>query len=65
MGYSLWVLRLSLAAYRLARVLRVDGAFSNFIVATRGITAGSGLATTELRVLMTNIVDGVCVHICP
>ncbi len=60
LGYSLWVLRLSLAAYRLSRVLRVDGAVSTVVVAVCGITAGSGLATTEMRILLMNIVDRAC-----
>ena len=48
-GFSLKVLRLSLAAYRIARTIGVDGVFSDCLRATRGITAGSGFATTELR----------------
>ena len=58
--FPLWVLRLSLAAYRLGRVLRVDGAISSVVVAVRGITAGSGLATTEMRILLLHIVDRAC-----
>ncbi len=60
LGYSLWVLRLALAAYRLARVVRVDGVVSRLIFAMRGITAGSGLATTEMRILLIKIVDSAC-----
>jgi endonuclease/exonuclease/phosphatase family metal-dependent hydrolase len=51
-GYNLTILRLSLAAYRLVRSLGVEGVFSRLIQATRGITAGSVFATTELRVLL-------------
>ena len=51
-GYNLTILRLSLAAYRLVRSLGVEGVFSRLIQASRGITAGSGFATTELRVLL-------------
>ena len=58
--YPLWLLRLSLATYRLARVLRVEGAISRIVVPNRGLTAGSGFATTELRVLMTGVVDTAC-----
>ena len=52
----LTVLRLSLAAYRLARSLGVDGVYSATVVATRGITAGSGFATTELRVILFDLI---------
>ncbi len=60
LGYSLWVLRLALAAYRLGRTLRIDGAFSMLVFAARGITAGSGLATTEMRIVLMRIVDRAC-----
>ncbi len=56
-GYPLTMLRLSLAAYRLDRTVRVGDATSVAMMASRGITAGSGLATTELRVLMLDIID--------
>ena len=56
-GYNLWVLQLSLAAYRMPRTVSVGGIFSRSIVATRGITAGSGFATTELRMLLLDVVD--------
>jgi hypothetical protein len=55
-GFSLKVLRLSLAAYRIARVIGVDGVFSGQVQATRGITAGSGMATSELRLILTDMV---------
>ena len=58
-GYSLTVLRLSLAAYRLARAIGISGVFSRIVVASRGITAGSGFATTELRILLYDIVTEV------
>ena len=45
-GYNLTVLRLSLAAYRAPRVIGINGVFSRLIVATTGITAGSGFATS-------------------
>ena len=51
-GYNLAVLRLSVAAYRIARAVGIDGVFARLIVAGRGITAGAGMATTELRLLM-------------
>ena len=54
-GFSLKVLRLSLAAYRLARSIGIDEVFSSTVNATRGITAGSGFATTELRLLLVDL----------
>ena len=59
-GYSPWLLRLSLAAYRLQRVIGVEGLYSRPIVASRGITAGSGFATPELRVLLLDVIDNAC-----
>jgi len=56
-GYNLWLVRLSLASYRLPRVVGVDGAYSKMLQATRGITAGSVFATTELRLLLTDALD--------
>ena len=53
-GYNLMILRLSLAAYRLRRSLSVEGVFSRTLRATRGITAGSGFATTELDLLLVD-----------
>ena len=54
-GFPLILLRLSLAAYRLCRVISIDGNFSRLVIAIRGITAGSGFATTELRVLLYDV----------
>lgn len=59
LGYSLWVLRLSLAACQLGRVLWLE-VISNVVYAFRGITAGSGLATTEMHILLLRIVDAAC-----
>ena len=56
-GYNLWLLRLSLAAYRLPRSLGIDGAYSRSVIAVLGITAGSGFATTELRLLLLDVVQ--------
>ena len=50
--YPTWILRLSIAAYRLGRRISISGVVSAVIVAVRGITAGSTFATTELRVLI-------------
>ncbi len=58
-GYPLPLLRLALAAYRLPRSLSIGGVHSSLILAERGIAAGSGLATTELRVLLIRLLDRV------
>ena len=57
LGLPLWLPRLSIATYRLARVLRIGGAISKQVWALRGIVAGSGFACTELRVVLIRIVD--------
>ena len=46
------LLRLCLASYRIKRSIGIEGVYSNTVVATRGITAGSGTATTELKLLL-------------
>ena len=56
-GYPLALLRLSLAAYRLERTVGIDGHYSRPVLAQRGITAGSGFATTELRMLLMDVMD--------
>ena len=56
-GYPLALLRMSLSAYRLSRTIGVDGCFSRTITATRGITAGSGFATSELRLLLLDVLE--------
>ena len=58
-GYSLLLLRLLLAAYRLLRSVGMDGVFSRRVQAVRGIMAGSGFATTELRVLLQGVKEQV------
>ena len=50
------LLRLSLAAYRLPRTVGTEGVQSRLLTATRGITAVSGFATSELRLLMMEVV---------
>ena len=54
--YCLATLRLSLAAYRLARLICIDGMCSRAVWATRGITAGAGMATSELRLFMLDLI---------
>ena len=57
LGYNLYLLRLSIASYLLARVLDVDGCCSAFVWASRGLAAGSVLATIELRLLLLEAGD--------
>ena len=56
-AYPLWLLRLSLATYRLFRVLRVTNVYSHRVQACRGITAGSGFATSEMRLAVLTPLD--------
>lgn len=56
LGYNLVLLRLSFAAYRFARTVGVDGIYSRLVVAVLSLTAGSGTATTELRILFVEII---------
>ena len=56
LGVNERLLRLSLASYRLPRTIGVDGVHSQKLVATRGIVAGSGFATTELRLLLLGLI---------
>ena len=63
-GYPLHILRLALAAYRLPRTIGIDSVFSRLIVAGRGITAGSGTATAELRLLILGLLDALQIE-CP
>ena len=60
--YPLRMIRLAIATYRLPRVIRVGTAYSDLVVAIRGIVAGSGLATTEMRIVMIDIVDAALVQ---
>ena len=43
-GYPLWVLRLSLDTYRMGRTVVIDGVCSRVVLASQGVTAGSGFA---------------------
>ena len=60
--YPLAILKLSLAAYRLPRSIGIDGNFSREVTATRGITAGSGFATSELRLLLIDLLEDTQAH---
>lgn len=57
LGYPLKLLRLSIATYQLKRVIRVGSVVSKVVMAVTGITAGSGFATTELRLVMVRVID--------
>ena len=55
--YNLFLLRLSIASYLLARVIEVGGCCSEQLLASCGLAAGSILATIELRVLLLSACD--------
>jgi hypothetical protein len=55
--YPLRLLRLSIATYRLKRTIRIGKVISKDVFARCGITAGSGFATTEMRLVMIRAVD--------
>ncbi|CAK0833333.1 unnamed protein product, partial [Prorocentrum cordatum] len=57
-SYPMAVLRLSVAACRLARCIAIDGVCSVLLLAARGITAGAVRATFELRLLLVEWLDG-------
>ena len=61
LGYNLWLLRLSIAAYRAPRHIRIDGVVSRPVVPNRSLAAGSGSATTEMRLVMIHIVDAALI----
>ena len=56
-GYPLALLRMALQAYRMERAVGINGTYAKAARSTRGITAGSGLATTELRLLLMDVLD--------
>ena len=58
-SYPMRILRLSICAYRLQRTVVIDKVCSVLIAATRGITAGAGHATVELRLLLIEFLDDV------
>ena len=57
LGYNLWILRLSIAAYKAPRIIRIDGIVSKPLLPKRSLAAGSGSATTEMRLVMIHLVD--------
>ena len=50
------MLEISVPTYRLKRVFRIGTVVSNIEIACRGITAGSGFATTEIKLAMLRLV---------
>ena len=50
-------MRLSLATYRVHRVVRIGSVVSRVVQSLGGISAGSGFATTEMRFVMGPLVD--------
>ena len=61
LNYPIRLIRLAIITYRLPRVIRVGQAYSDLMWAMRGIVAGSGLATTEMRIVMIDIVDAALI----
>ena len=57
LGYPLWLLRLSMSVYRMKRVIRVATTVSRELLPRCGITAGSGFACAEMKVVMIRMVD--------
>lgn len=57
LGYPLRILKLSLAAYRLLRVLGVSSVIAEGVIAVRGLTAGSGFAQSEMMISMVHAVE--------
>ena len=57
LGYPMWLLRLSIATYKMKRVIRIRKVVSGVVVAIRGMTAGFGFATIEMRLVMINIIE--------
>ena len=49
-------IKLSLQAYKLKRVIKIRMVVSKEVQAHRGITAGSGTATIEMRLVMIRII---------
>ena len=56
LGYPLWFIRLSFQAYKLKRIIEIRNVVSTEVQAYRGITAGSGTATTEMRLEIIRII---------
>ena len=46
-----------MAIYKMKRVIRIGKVVSMTLWAATGITAGSGFATTEMRIIMIRVID--------
>ena len=57
LGDPLKLLGLSIATYQLMRVIRIGKVVSKAMYAITGITAGSGFATSEMRLVMIRVID--------
>ena len=62
LGYLARMLELSTAAYTTTRRVKVAGAVSRGVRPRRGIGAGSGLATVELKLLIIPIMDQLIIQ---
>ena len=61
-GYPLDLLRMALQAYRMERAVGINGTHAQAARGSRGITAGSGLATFQLRLLLMCLTRRDTVH---
>ena len=52
----MWFVKLSLTTYKLTGVIRIQQVISHEVVAVRCITAGSGTACTEMKLVMLRII---------
>ena len=56
LSFPLWFIKLALETYKLTRVIRIQQVVSQEVMSIRGITAGSGSACTEMKLVMIRIV---------
>ena len=67
-GYPMWLAWLAVATYRLQRTIGMGEAHSDTVLATRGKTAGSRTVTTEIKIVMIDIMlcaMAVFTMVCP
>lgn len=62
LGFPLKLLRLSLAAYLVQRVVRINQVVSTQVQAICGVAAGSGFAATEMRLVFIRIIDKALIY---
>ena len=55
--YPLYILRLSLTTCGTTKGVRIGDATAAGVIAVRGLTAGSGLATFEMRLALIRTID--------